>query len=28
VRGWLARVAAESGHVPMDWQPVALEAAQ
>ena len=28
VRAWLARVAAEPGHVPMDWQPDALEAAQ
>jgi glutathione S-transferase len=28
VRAWLARVAAEPGHVPMNWQPDALEAAQ
>ena len=28
VRGWLGRVAAVPGHVPMDWQPDALEAAQ
>lgn len=29
VREWLARVAAEPGHVPMDWQPAEmLEAAQ
>jgi glutathione S-transferase len=28
VRAWLARVAAEPEHVPMDWQPVALQAAQ
>jgi len=28
VRAWLARVASEPGHVPMDWQPDALEAAQ
>jgi glutathione S-transferase len=28
VRGWLDRVAAEPGHVAMDWQPEALVAAQ
>lgn len=28
VRGWLARVAAEPGHVPIDWQPDVLAAAQ
>lgn len=28
IRAWLARVASEPGHVPMDWQPDALEAAQ
>lgn len=28
IRSWLARVASEPGHVPMDWQPDALEAAQ
>ena len=28
VRDWLARVEAEPGHVPMDWLPDALEAAQ
>jgi glutathione S-transferase len=28
IRAWLARVAAEPGHVPMDWQPDTLEAAQ
>src|SRR5690606_13603141 len=28
VRAWLARVADEPGHVAMDWQPDALEAAQ
>jgi glutathione S-transferase len=28
VRGWLDRVAAEPGHVPMDWQPEALVAAR
>ena len=28
VRAWLDRVAAEPGHVPMDWQPEALAAAQ
>ena len=28
IRAWLARIAAEPGHVPMDWQPDALEAAQ
>jgi len=26
VREWLARVAAEPGHVPMDWQPTAAAA--
>jgi glutathione S-transferase len=28
VRGWLDRVAAEPGHVAMDWQPEPLAAAQ
>jgi glutathione S-transferase len=28
VRGWLARIAAEPGHVAMDWQPDALAAAE
>jgi glutathione S-transferase len=28
VSAWLARVAAEPGHVPMDWQPEPLEAAE
>ena len=28
VRAWLARVAAEPGHVPMDWQPDELAAAE
>ena len=28
VRAWLARVAAEPGHVPMDWQPASLAAAE
>jgi glutathione S-transferase len=28
VRAWLSRVAAEHGHVPMDWQPDALAAAE
>jgi glutathione S-transferase len=28
VRAWLARVAAEPGHVPIDWQPEPLQAAQ
>ena len=28
IRAWLARVASEPGHVPMDRQPDALEAAQ
>jgi glutathione S-transferase len=28
IRSWLVRVASEPGHVPMDWQPDALEAAQ
>jgi glutathione S-transferase len=28
VRAWLDRVAAEPGHVAMDWQPELLEAAQ
>jgi glutathione S-transferase len=28
VRAWLARVAAEPGHVAMQWQPLELEAAQ
>ncbi|MEJ2378840.1 MAG: glutathione S-transferase C-terminal domain-containing protein, partial [Pseudolabrys sp.] len=28
VRGWLSRVAAEPGHVAMDWQPKPLEAAE
>ncbi len=28
IRAWLRRVASEPGHVPIDWQPDALEAAQ
>jgi glutathione S-transferase len=28
IRAWLDRVAAEPGYIPMDWQPIALEAAQ
>jgi glutathione S-transferase len=28
VRAWLARIAAEPGHVPMDWQPDELTAAE
>ena len=28
IRTWLDRVAAEPGHITMDWQPQALEAAQ
>jgi glutathione S-transferase len=28
IRSWLDRVAAEPGHIPMDWQPAELEAAQ
>jgi glutathione S-transferase len=28
IRAWLARVAAEPGHVPMDWQPEALAVAK
>ena len=28
IRAWLDRVAAEPRHIPMDWQPIALEAAQ
>jgi glutathione S-transferase len=28
VRAWLKRVAAEPGHVPMDWQPEPLAAAE
>ena len=28
IRTWLDRVAAEPGHITMDWQPSALEAAQ
>ncbi|HZD90810.1 MAG TPA: glutathione S-transferase family protein [Pseudolabrys sp.] len=28
IRAWLGRIASEPGHVPMDWQPDALEAAQ
>ncbi len=28
VRAWLARVAAEPGHVPMNWQPAPLAAAE
>jgi glutathione S-transferase len=28
VRAWLARVGAQPGHVPMDWQPQALSAAE
>jgi glutathione S-transferase len=28
IRRWLDRVAAEPGHITMDWQPAALEAAQ
>jgi glutathione S-transferase len=28
VRAWLTRVAAEPGHVPMEWQPEPLAAAE
>jgi len=28
VRGWLKRVAAEPGHIGMDWHPAAMEAAK
>ena len=28
VRGWLKRMADHPGHVPMDWQPAALEIAE
>jgi glutathione S-transferase len=28
IRTWLDRVAAQPGHIAMDWQPAALEAAQ
>jgi glutathione S-transferase len=28
IRAWLERVAAEPEYVPMEWQPIALEAAQ
>jgi len=28
IRGWLERVAAEPGHVAMDWQPAPLAAAE
>jgi len=28
LRGWLNRVAAQPGHIAMDWQPAALHAAQ
>jgi glutathione S-transferase len=28
LRAWLKRVANEPGHVPMDWQPAAMEAAK
>jgi glutathione S-transferase len=28
IRAWLDRVAAEPGHITMDWQPEAMEAAQ
>jgi len=28
IRRWLDRVAAQPGHIAMDWQPAALEAAQ
>jgi glutathione S-transferase len=28
VRAWLKRVANEPGHVRMDWQPTAMEAAK
>jgi glutathione S-transferase len=28
IRAWLARIAAEPGYVPMDWQPAQLAAAQ
>jgi len=28
IRRWLDRVAAQPGHIAMDWQPTALEAAQ
>jgi glutathione S-transferase len=28
IRGWLERVAAEPGHVPMDWQPENVVAAE
>ena len=27
-RAWLARVAAEPGHVPIDWQPEPQQAAE
>ena len=28
IRAWLDRVAAEPGHVPMDWQPENIVAAE
>jgi glutathione S-transferase len=28
IRAWLERVAAEEGHVPMDWQPANVQAAE
>jgi glutathione S-transferase len=28
IRAWLARVAAEPGHVAIDWQPVSVQAAE
>jgi glutathione S-transferase len=28
VRGWLKRVAAQPGHITMDWQPAVMDAAQ
>jgi glutathione S-transferase len=28
IRAWIERVASEPGHIVMDWQPAALEAAQ
>jgi glutathione S-transferase len=28
IRSWLDRIASERGHITMDWQPHAIEAAQ
>jgi glutathione S-transferase len=28
IRSWLDRIASEPGHITMDWQPHAVEAAQ